>query len=216
VGGGGRRALVAAPGFWWPLGALAPSSRAGSRPAASAVGAAAARAPPAATCGRVSSPPPALMPLLTHRNLRAAFQKVYAAVRRTSPASVAARGGAQLPSPMLALSCTHRSASSRVGRAPPVVASVRVPLVYRPCQAGSGICVPRPVPVHVHGGLGHDQTPAQGVSAGAVDTALATLGYGYAAYLTYFVISTYCAFGHQGPRANPYTGTAPLTRSPST
>ena len=41
---------------------------------------------------------------------------------RTSPAGVAA-SGAQLPSPM-ALSCTHRSASSRVGRAPPVVASV--------------------------------------------------------------------------------------------
>jgi hypothetical protein len=34
-----------------------------------------------------------------------------------------AEGGAQLPSPM-ALSCTHSSASSRVGRAPPVVASV--------------------------------------------------------------------------------------------
>ena len=49
-------------------------------------------------------------------------QKMYAAVRRTSPASAAARG-AQLPSPM-ALSCIHRSASSRVGRAPPVVASV--------------------------------------------------------------------------------------------
>jgi hypothetical protein len=62
------------------------------------------------------------MPLQTHRSLRAAFQKVYAAVRRTSPASVAA-SGAQLPSAM-ALSCTHRSASSRVGRAPPVVASV--------------------------------------------------------------------------------------------
>jgi hypothetical protein len=62
------------------------------------------------------------MPLQTHRSLRAAFQKVYAAVCRTSPASVAA-SGAQLPSAM-ALSCTHRSASSRVGRAPPVVASV--------------------------------------------------------------------------------------------
>jgi hypothetical protein len=34
-----------------------------------------------------------------------------------------AASGAQLPSAM-ALSCTHRSASSRVGRAPPVVASV--------------------------------------------------------------------------------------------
>jgi hypothetical protein len=51
-----------------------------------------------------------------------AFQKVYAAVRRTSPASAAA-SGAQLPSAM-ALPCTHRSASSRVGRASPVVASV--------------------------------------------------------------------------------------------
>jgi hypothetical protein len=58
----------------WPLGALAPSSRAGCRPAAPAVGAAASRAPPAATCGRVSGPPPALMPLPTHRNLRAASQ----------------------------------------------------------------------------------------------------------------------------------------------
>jgi hypothetical protein len=38
-------ALVAAPGCWRPLGALAPSSRASSRPAASAVGAAASRAP---------------------------------------------------------------------------------------------------------------------------------------------------------------------------
>jgi hypothetical protein len=51
-----------------------------------------------------------------HRNLRAAFQKKVCAAavrrRRTSPASVAARG-AQLPSPM-ALSCTHRSVSSRV------------------------------------------------------------------------------------------------------
>jgi hypothetical protein len=33
----------------------------------------------------------------------------------------------------------------------------------------------------------------QGGSAGAVDTALATLGYGYAAYLRHFVIYTYCA-----------------------
>jgi hypothetical protein len=50
------------------------------------------------------------MPLQTHRSLRAAFQKVYAAVRRTSPASVAA-SGAQLPSAM-ALSCTHRKRAS--------------------------------------------------------------------------------------------------------
>jgi hypothetical protein len=35
--------------------------------------------------------------------------------------------------------------------------------------------------------------PAQGGSAGAVDTALATPRYGYAAYLRHFVISTYCA-----------------------
>jgi hypothetical protein len=68
--------------------------------------------------------------LPTHRSLRAAFQKVYAAVRRTSPASAAARG-AQLPSPM-ALSCTHRSASSRVGRAP-AGRGVSAPLAHRPC-----------------------------------------------------------------------------------
>ena len=60
--------------------------------------------------------------LHTHRSLRAAFQTVYAAVRRRSPASIAA-SGAPLPLAM-ALSCTHRSASSRVGRAPLVVASV--------------------------------------------------------------------------------------------
>jgi hypothetical protein len=33
----------------------------------------------------------------------------------------------------------------------------------------------------------------QGGTAGAVDTALATPGYGYAAYLRHFVIYTYCA-----------------------
>jgi hypothetical protein len=44
-----------------------------------------------------------------------------------------------------------------------------------------------------------------------VDTALATLGYGYAAYLTYFVISTYCASGHKGPRAYPYRDCPALT-----
>jgi hypothetical protein len=75
------------------------------------------------------------------------------AVRRTSPASVAA-SGAQLPSPM-ALSCTHRSASSRVDRAPPVVASVHHSSTAGPCQVGSGSCAPRALPVHVHGGLGN-------------------------------------------------------------
>jgi hypothetical protein len=35
--------------------------------------------------------------------------------------------------------------------------------------------------------------PAQGGSAGAVDTALAALGYGHAAYLRHSVIYTYCA-----------------------
>jgi hypothetical protein len=55
--------LLYVPGCWWPLCASAPSSRAGCRPtAASAVGAAASRAPPAATCGRASGPPPARMP----------------------------------------------------------------------------------------------------------------------------------------------------------
>jgi hypothetical protein len=34
--------------------------------------------------------------------------------------------------------------------------------------------------------------PAQGGSAGAVDTALDTPGYGYAVYLRHFVIYTYC------------------------
>jgi hypothetical protein len=126
-GEGHCRALVAAPGCWWPLGALAPSSRAGCRPAASAVGAAASRAPP---CGRVSGPPPARMSLSTHRNLRAAFQKPKGVCRSTQDMAPHPRAspppgrrGAQLPSPM-ALWCTHRSASSRVGRAPPVVASV--------------------------------------------------------------------------------------------
>jgi hypothetical protein len=110
-GAGPYRALVAAPGAWgcwWSLGVSAPSSCVGCSPAAFAVGVAASRAPSAAACGRASSPLPVRMPLHTHRSLRAAFQKVYAAVRRTSPASVAA-SGAQLPSTM-ALSCTHRSA----------------------------------------------------------------------------------------------------------
>jgi hypothetical protein len=66
---------------------LAPSSCAGCSPAAFAVGVAASRAPPAAACGRASSPPPVRMPLQARRSLRAAFQKVYVAVRRTSPAS---------------------------------------------------------------------------------------------------------------------------------
>jgi hypothetical protein len=61
---------------WWsPLDVLTPSSCAGCSPAAFAVGVAASRAPPAAACGRASSPPPARMPLQTHRSLRAAFQK---------------------------------------------------------------------------------------------------------------------------------------------
>jgi hypothetical protein len=84
-GVGGGRALqgpvAAAPGCWWPLCALAPSSRAGWRPATSAVGAAAIRAAPAATCGQASGPPPVRTPLHTHRNTRAAFQKLYAVAR---------------------------------------------------------------------------------------------------------------------------------------
>jgi hypothetical protein len=53
--------------------------------------------------------------------------------------------------------------------------------------------------VQISYALGVTRPPAQGGSAGAVDTALATRpGYGYAAYLRHFVISTYCAFGHQG------------------
>jgi hypothetical protein len=32
---------------------------------------------------------------------------------------------------------------------------VGAPLIYRPCQVGSGRCVSWTLPVHVHGGLGH-------------------------------------------------------------
>jgi hypothetical protein len=82
------------------------------------------RATPAAT-GGTGGALPDRMPLHTHRNSRASIQKAYAAARRTSPASAAARG-AQLPLPM-AFSCTHRSASSVLPSracAAPVVASV--------------------------------------------------------------------------------------------
>jgi hypothetical protein len=63
-----------------------------------------------------------------------------------------------------------------------------------------------------------DQTPSTGGgSAGAVDTALAALGYGYAAYLRlrHFVISTYCALNNSTVPSGisvlglTHTGTAP-------
>jgi hypothetical protein len=91
AGAGPYRALVAAPGAWgcwWSLGVSAPSSCVGCSPAAFTAGVAASRAPSAAACGRASSPLPVRMPLQTHRSLRAAFQKVYAAVRRTYEAGL--------------------------------------------------------------------------------------------------------------------------------
>jgi hypothetical protein len=69
-------------------------------------------------------------------------------------------------------------------------------------SSGSATPVTTPTPM--------TRPPAQAGSAGAVDTALATPGCGYAAYLRHFMIYTYCTFGHQGPRAN-HKGTAPLT-----
>jgi hypothetical protein len=97
-----------------------------------AVGAAASRAPPS---GRVSGPPPARMPLPTHRNLRAAFQKVYAALRRsqelrivdnfpTSPTRIRAQ-----PPRSTRISCRLQAAPPPPPLAPP-------PLALRPA-AGS-------------------------------------------------------------------------------
>jgi hypothetical protein len=67
------------------------------------------------------------------------------------------------------------------------------------------------LPFHTRGES--DQIPSTWGSAGALDTALAALGYGHAAYLTgtLWVSSRPvptarppCPLGHQRPRANPY------------
>jgi hypothetical protein len=149
--GGGYRALVAAPGCWWPLCALAPSSRAGWRPATSAVGAAATRATPAATCGQVSGPPPVRTYALAHppqlacrfpEGVCCSAQDITREHRHQRGAAAVAYGVA-VYSPQGVL--PSRSRTSAPG--------VSAPLVHRPCQVGSGSCVPRAVPVHVHGGL---------------------------------------------------------------